>query len=374
MAKRKRKDQGLSDLEIVPLGPDGMMEMFTQFIIDSDALANEPEFIDFRFDPKKAYASAEQTHRKHARALRAAEKIGGEELEFLQDDMRVEAIDRLLTPPIRQDILKRLNSLIERLKSQKTDLDKVMMATAIQTLFAEQNFPWGMSNLIAELFQRSLEIPESAAEEIQLIEQVQAIIGEDFTLEDLLEKVDDPDFMKELEAKVDADSELYQKLANQADKISDEFFDAIWHGVVEIDIFSEDELLSYLQLVQQRLEAAGLELSDAGSPEVGEIVQSTIYESIENIVTPKRLKKMEKDFQVILKAWMRDGNMYTGPLSTEIRYLNEENPTENAFIKNLFLSQMRRAFGSSESEEMEEAKEEATHKPKPRRRRRGKRK
>ena len=371
MVKRKRKSQQNSDFEIMPLGPDGMMDLFTQFILDSDELADEPEFADFRFDPDEAYASAEKTHRKHARALRKAEQKGGEELEFLQDDMRIEAIDRLLTPPVRRDILRRLESLVARLKAQKADLDTVMMATAIQSLFEDKTFPWGMTNLLGELFQRSLGLPESAAEELQLIEQVQALLGDDLSIEELMQKSEDPDFMKELEAKIDTDSALFQKISAQATKLSDEFYDAIWHGEVEIDLFSEEELMVYLELVKERLEAAGLEPSDADSAEVSEIVQSTIDESIEKIVTAKRLKKMKKDLQSIFQTWIEDGNQFAGPLNTEIGYLEEEPPAQNAFIKNLFLTQLRWAAGNFKAEDTEE--QETRQKSKRRRGRRGRR-
>ena len=35
------------------LPPDDVMEIFLKFLVDSDILADEPEFIDFRFEPLK---------------------------------------------------------------------------------------------------------------------------------------------------------------------------------------------------------------------------------------------------------------------------------------------------------------------------------
>lgn len=77
MAKRKRKKQVLStDFDIPSVGPDVMEEMFINSLVESDVLAEEPEFKDLYFDEDEAYASASNTHRKYKRKLAKAKKKG----------------------------------------------------------------------------------------------------------------------------------------------------------------------------------------------------------------------------------------------------------------------------------------------------------
>ena len=114
--------------------------------------------------------------------------------------------------------------------------------------------------------------------------------------------------------------------------------------------------------MQERLDAAGLTPDEADAPEVGEIVQTTLQDVIVEIFTPKRLKKLRRDLQEILKTWMRNGNKYAGPLNTEIRHLEEEPPGEKPLIKSLYTAQIRSAFGSPDDEGTAENKPQSKSK------------
>ena len=366
MVKRKGKSRGfagLPALDITADSPEDMKDLFIQYVIESGVLADEPEFVDFRFDPDQAYASAENTDKKYARALRKAEGKGGDELELLRDDMRIEAIERLLTPPIRQDILIRLDRLVLRLKNREADFNKTLMAAAVQTLFDMGEFPWGMTSLMMVLFSRSLDAVMPSEDELQFAAQLESIFpGEDGSVEDLWEKLDDPQFIEGLGAKIDTGSELYKNIEKLSDKISSEFIDAVWQGDISLDVFREEEILSYFELLQERFEAAGLSVSDAGSSEVGELVLATIGDHVETIVTSQRLKVIEQDLRSTLKTWMKDGNKFAGPLAAEIHQLDLGTP----LLKGLFVSQMQRY-----AEEIRAAESEPIKKTK--RRRRGRR-
>jgi hypothetical protein len=370
MAKRKRRNHsmtGLPNLNKMDGKPEDAMGIFMNILVDSYVLADEPEFIDFRFDSDKAYASADQVSQNYARDLRAAEKAGGDQLEFVQENILIETIDRLLNPQIRQDILYRLDSLLNRLQTSKGDFEKLTMTAALKTAFEADDFPWGMSNLTVELFQRSIERAAPGPDVAQLFEQVEALAGKDLSPEEFVEKISDPGFVKELESKIDTDSEIFQRIADQADQISDDFINAVFHGRVELDLFSEAELLSFLKLMQEQLLAVGQVPSKADIPEVRDIFQAAIHDYIQEIVTPERLEAMKVDLQAILKTWLKEGNKYAGPLLTETNYLDREAPAENFFIRVTFLSQLRRATREIETDETAPPK-------KPRHRRRKRRK
>jgi hypothetical protein len=185
---------------------------------------------------------------------------------------------------------------------------------------------------------------------MQLFEQVEAMTGKDLSLEEYMEKISDPGFFKELESKIDTDSDIFQRIADKADHISDDFINAVFHGRVELDLFSEAELLSFVVLMQEQLIAVGLDPSKADIPETREIFEAALHDYIQEIVTPERLEIMRMDLQAILKTWLKDGNKYAGPLLTETNYLEHEAPAENFFIRVMFLSQLRRATREIETD------------------------
>ena len=239
MAKRKGKNQripGFPNSKKIDGKPDDAMEIFLNFLIDSNVLADEPEFIDFRFDTVKVSIYAQNTIKKYARELSIAEKEGGEELSYVQEKMFMEVIDQLLNPDIRQDLINRIDLLLNRLQVSKADFEKLAMVAALKTAFESNDFPWGMANLIIEIFQRSLENAKPDPDSAQLYKQVRALIGEDLDEEEFLEKIGDPKFVKNLETEINTNSDLFQRVAKQAEAISEDFIQAIFHGRIELDV------------------------------------------------------------------------------------------------------------------------------------------
>jgi hypothetical protein len=359
MAKRKGKNHripGFPNSNKIDGKPDEVMEIFLKFLVDSDILADEPEFIDFRFDTQKAQSCAERTIKKHARELSNAEKEGREELSYVQEKLLIEVIDQLLSPEIRQDLINRIDLLQNRLEVSKADFEKLAMVAALKTAFESNDFPWGMVNLTVELFKRSLKNAKPDPDIAQLYEQVQALIGEDLDEEEFLEKIGDPEFVKKLETEIDTNSDLFQRVAKQAEAISEDFIHAIFHGQVELDLFTVAELTNFLKRVQERVLVAELDPSKYGSPEVVDVFKVTINEYIYEILTPDRLKTMKEKLQGITKTWLKEGNVFAGALLNETNNLDQETLAENLFIKTSFLSQLRRATREKESEDSRSAK------------------
>jgi len=346
MAKKKRKNrQGMPVLNIMAGAPEEFMGMFMEFLVESYILADEPEFIDLYFDEEQAYASAEITHKKYKNKLQKAEKKGGEELEFLRDDMRVEAIDRLLSDPVRKDILNRLNRLVERLDISKSDVDseKFVMAIAVKTAFDTSKLPWGMINLVTEIFQRSLGITVGDEEEVQLLDELQDLIGEELTPERFFEQIEDPAFIQKLENTIDTDSDLYKRLSAQAEKSTQEFYDALWHGRVELDIFTEDEVLEYFETLRERFEAAGIDPENIDTADAGEILKSAIDENLAEIVTAKRLRQIRKELRKISDEWLRTGDKHAGALRIELEHLKNTELSNNKFFLGILFSSSNKA-------------------------------
>jgi hypothetical protein len=213
-----------------------------------------------------------------------------------------------------------------------------------------------MANLIVELFQRSLENAKPDPDSAQLYKQVRALIGEDLDEEEFLEKIGDPKFVKNLETEINTNSDLFQRVAKQAEAISEDFIQAIFHGRIELDLFTEAEQISFLELVQKRLQVAELDPSKIDSPNVIENFRVTVNDHIREILTSDRLNVMKAELQGITKTWLKEGNVFAGALLNETNKLDQDTLAENLFIKVSFLSQLRRANREKESEDSQSAK------------------
>lgn len=288
--------------------------------------------------------------------------------------MRIEAVDRLLTEDMREDILNRLDHLIRRLAKsrKKADLEKHMIATAVQTAFQQSDFPWGMTHFVAVIFQRSLGLEQKIAEEEQLMEQIKNLIGNDLSVDKLISLANDPDFSQKIEQNIDTDSKAFQQLAAKVKQESDKFMEQIWKGHLDLKLYSEDEVMRYFELIQERLELAGQDLANDDSPEIADIVTSSIDICLDKILTSDRLEQMGSDLLEISQEWHRNHKPYAHLLQMETNHLKSEQPSENVFVRGVYISQIKQMF--PELEENEHRPMKKKKKSRGRRGRRGKKK
>lgn len=333
-------------LDTLSNNPELFKEMLIELLSESYLLAEEPEFIDLYLDPEQTYAIAIQTLEEYEDRLEAAEKKGLEQLEYLRDDMRAEAIKRLLDDRVRKDILYRLDSLVERIKTSKDEADseKLLIATALLSAFDIPNFPWGMSPLLAEIYQRSLNFALENNEEAQLLDDIRSVLGEDLSPQDVLEKATDPAFIRKIENTIDPDSELYERISVQADKLTQDFYEAIENGKIALDVYTGDEIMKCLTKLEERIIAEQIDPEDFDQDRAAEIMVSVMDESLAEIVTPERLHQIKTELGKLVEKWFREGNKYAGALRLEVEYLDEEEPASDSFARILFLSQLQRAM------------------------------
>jgi len=159
-------------------------ELFIRMMVDSAKLADEPEFSDLYLDEEKAVNVFEKWLKRYEKRLSAAEKKGEEEFQLVYDEMRIEAIDELVTPPFRKEVKERIQALTERLMGIK-DLEKLEIALFMDFFLSTKKFTWGICGLILEIYDRTLKIVLTDYDEQQnifesFIEAVEAHSETDF--------------------------------------------------------------------------------------------------------------------------------------------------------------------------------------------------
>lgn len=377
LLRKPRNLKGMTIEDLLEGTPDELEEVFIKYIVDSHVLAEEPEFIDLYFDKHTVLKSLEKIQEKYEKQLLAAEKVGGEKLKILKEDMLIEAVNLVLTPSIRKNISHRLDVLVNRLVGPG-DTDKYIMVSAVQEALKPGSLPWGVCNLVVTIFNRSIDKALKLVEDWEVPEVVSTLFGEDITPEEFLSKVDDPGFIETFQEKIDSNPDLYKLLTAETDKIIDEFLHDIWNGRIELNLFTVAEIERFSTLLDQRLEEAGTDFSKDAINEAGDILFSTTRQYIEEIVTPRRLDQIKKSIQKVSKEWMEGGHRHAFTLSVFLPELNEVKPSENDFILTVMISQFFRMTKSKESDLLLQSSSKTTSKAvsrgKTKRGRRGKKK
>lgn len=317
-------------------------DKFVQFLIDSDSLAAEPEFLDLEFDKQKAFEVTTRLFEKNEQLLEAARKKGPEALQAVSEDLRNDIISKLLTPEFRMEINNRLQTLLERLRSENEN-KKLQMATALETLMRFNDFPLSMSGLVNQIYQRSIQQSlRDQQEEIALIESLTADIGLDGSNpQELFALLDQPEKLNPLENELFKNPGLKQRLEDQVAGIMDDFETELKEGRVELDLFTGDELIFFINRIEQRIttEAQILERSD---PVAKELVVKMFNGVVGEILPPERWQSFYRDVQNVARKWISDRYTWGAAMQAELGLLAKEEYQPNPFVVFVLLGQLKR--------------------------------
>lgn len=259
----------------------------------------------------------------------------------------VQIIDELATPAFRKDVEKRLQSLLDRLMKTQ-DLDKFELVTLLQPLLSNKRMPWGICGLIIEIYNRTIQQTMRRIEDEfgvfdSIVEALKAEGQDEIDFDNILEH---PEKLEQIGHKLfEAHPELRQRAEEQILDMVDTFEDEIAKGNVDLDLFSEEELVLPFQPLQAEF---GEPFKDVQpTDEMRERTFDAISQAITEIMIPERFQRFRHDVEKTVKIWHLAHLKWAAALQCELGYLEGDQYEENKFILAAFIGQVERIWKES---------------------------
>jgi phage regulator Rha-like protein len=324
---------------IIEGGVDYLEKNFIRVLTESAKLAREPEFSDLSFDGEKAMQVTERWLKRFEKRLNAAEKKGQDEYQQVYDDMRIKVIDELATPAFRKTIDERLAALINRLAATN-DLKYLEIALLLKPILQMKKIPLGVNGLILEIYNSTM---DQAMQKYEEDNEVFDILAEAFDEAgiDTEEILESPEKIEEFGAKLlSKNPDLRRKIEAKMEGITEAFEDELFKGNIELDLFTEEELLLPFQRYQKEFEE--LNSAELDKEKEASRIIKLIQETIDAIMTPERYKRLRQHIESTIKIWMKRRYKWAYALQFEMGYLEEEKYAPGLFITTVFWGQLCR--------------------------------
>lgn len=323
-------------------GTDYLKQNLIRITIDSAKLAEEPEFRDLYLGGEKAVQITERWLKKYDKRLAAAEKKGPDEYHEVADEMGIEIVAELATPAFREEVVRRLQTLMDRLMTSK-DTKKLEMVMMLIPALRMKSIPWGFCGLILEIYNRTMQQAMQEYEEDQGVFDAvaEALKADGEEKIDIFTILKHPDKLEQIGKKIfEAQPGLRQRAEKQIWDMVEAFEDALGHGDVELSLFSEEELVLPFQRIQAEF---GEPFTQAQpSEEIRERIFEAVRQAIIEIMTPERFRRFREDVDKTANNWLRTRQKWGAALQFELGYLDGDQYEENKFILAAFIGQIYR--------------------------------
>ena len=323
-------------------GVDFMKQNLIRIMIDSAQLAEEPEFTDLYLDGEKTAQVTERWLKKYEKRLAAAEKKGPDESHEVFDEMRIEVIAELTSPAFRKDVDERLQTLLDRLTTTK-DLARLEMVMLLKPLLGMISIPWGLCGLILAIYNRTLQRAMQEYEEDKgvydsVVEAIKADGEEDV---DILTILEHPDKLEQIGQRIfGSQPGLRQRAEKHIWEMVEAFEDKLGHGDVDLNLFSEEELMLPFQRIQARFGEPFTQVQP--SEEMRERTFDAIRQAITEIMTPEHFRRFCEEVEMTAKTWFRTRQKWAAALQFELGHLDGDQYEENKFVLAAFIGQIYR--------------------------------
>ena len=117
------------------------MQLF-EIVTNSMMLLDEPEFEDYEFDVDEVTRVVTPILKAREPELERARAVSQEEYSAVYDELRMEAVDALLTRERRREFLRRYDAMLRRVLAG-SETDKIQVALVTRSVFDQKGFPWG---------------------------------------------------------------------------------------------------------------------------------------------------------------------------------------------------------------------------------------
>lgn len=318
---------------------------------EAEALREEPELRDFDFDPHEVERAVNHLVPKYEERLDRAKKRSEEELEEVYDELRVEAVERILTREWRKEFLKRLDNMVRRLMNG-SDGKKLEQALVVRMMLDEKSVPWGSNPVVSMIFEDAKEkISERYTEAEEMMLDLFRGQNPDATEEELRALIHDPERIKELSDSLIIPPDVMEKLEEMTENALEQFETDLFNGETELDLFTLTELDEVIARINRYALAQGLSILTKPSTAALEGIANVVAEFVTETVTPDRLSALKDTLDAIETEWLAVDHPSAALLGIESEELAEIEPRENHFLYCVLIGQIRRAGMQDETED-----------------------
>jgi len=313
-----------------------------RIMIDSAKLAEEIEFKDLYLDGDKAVQVTERWLKKYDKRLEAAKKKSPDEYHEVADEMRIEIIAELATPAFRKAVDQRIQTLMDRLTTGR-DTKKLEIVMMLTPALRMKSIPWGLCGLILEIYNRTMQQTMQEYEEDQGVFDAiaEALKAEGEENIDIFTILKHPDKLEQVGKKVfDAQPGLRQRVERQIWEMVEAFEDALMQGHVELNLFSEEELMLPFQHIQAEFGEPFTQVQP--TEEMREHIFEAIRQALSEIMIPERFRRFREKVDKTATHWLRTHHKWGAALQFELGYLDGDQYEENKFILAAFIGQVYR--------------------------------
>jgi len=327
---------------IARAGPGYIKHNFVRIMRDCHILREEPEFRDLLFDIEKTAKVSLSALNRYKQRLEKAAEAKGDRLQQVYDEARIEAIDKLTTREFRRDFFRRLDRCVERLK-YGNDAKKLEMALFLMSLLQAKDVPWGLCGLITTIYEITRErAVQQAEEDLELFGEFLEAAEKGFDFEALATMAHDPKRIADFSKKLEAKPGLHERLQLETRRLLQDFEANLGRGEVELDLFTEEELLRSFQYMAEHVQAEEVDLAAADPKRLSKKFFGFIQQSIRETMTPERAAQMKVHLEQVSKKWLAARNPQGALLQIEISNLDDTEHSQNPFLYAAYLGQVHK--------------------------------
>lgn len=313
-----------------------------QVLMASADLRDEPEFEDLYFEVAAVSRALARVMPRYQSKLERAAAQGQDAQQQVYDDARIEMIEQVATREFRREFLRRYDRMLNRLAAG-IEMPRFEQAVLLRPLLQNKTFPWGIVGLVTRIFSETQQtLLEPVVDSEETIEQLQQVLGDLGSADELLTRLQNPAASDALMARIESSEQARAVLQEHAERILQNFEEAIFKGAIELDLFTPDEIAqSMLELVQARKQLD----ASLGNPNADAVRQNTdriLAHKLDTLVTPERLAQMTSQLAAVRDEWYHSGNPHAPSLDMEISDLADMTPSENPFLQSLLRASLQK--------------------------------
>lgn len=276
------------------------------------ALRHEPEFEDFYFDADHVLEATARHLKHYEKRFEALGKDNVEAARELYDEMRIDIIADLVTPEVRRDLQERVNRCINRLK-RGPDTEKLEMALYAGGLLSgmDQTLPLGLCGLFTAIYEDSRKQAMKDFEARQTLwDKISGWLPRRGKpdVEQLLALAEQPEVINQFTQVLEAHPGLRASLEEELDQTVAEVGQAIRHGELPVDFFTDEEIMLTYADLYNVLED-GLTRGKTLDPEaIAHKFFELMQRNVAKLITPERNQQFRQKLEAMALEMMRSGD------------------------------------------------------------------
>ncbi|MBC7248814.1 MAG: hypothetical protein H5T62_00890 [Anaerolineae bacterium] len=273
-------------------------QMVLKAFLTMETLADEPEFSDFKLDEHAADIIA-RTIADSDDEIQRLEKAGDEKaIDRLISEASLEALEKIVTPALKNDIRQRLKHLSRRLQ-QEGQMERAESIATLAYILDFPAFPWMLFTPLTEAFRNTVQQILSMVTIYHYIAEAVGHPVDDLSPEELMNLLNDPKVASYIEELYEEDETLREFLDSQFERAEDELIDLLFTNQIHLGLFTFEELALGIAWSDKTLEEAGITDDEI---QYTQVVLEACFETLSHLYTPEqreqwrhRLEQAEKE-------------------------------------------------------------------------------